>query len=106
MFCYNARAYTVNFWYKWLSIDHSRTLLDQTVAELKHQVALLKQRESKVTTENKELQHTILDLESRLNELKDATSKVNFDTVCNVRFTSRIKFFLIMNVNHIAKLKI
>ncbi|GFO21962.1 transporter [Plakobranchus ocellatus] len=57
-----------------------RTLLDQTVAELKHQVALLKQRESKVTTENKDLQHTILDLESRLNELKDTTAKVNFDT--------------------------
>ncbi|RUS85459.1 hypothetical protein EGW08_006792 [Elysia chlorotica] len=57
-----------------------RTLLDQTVAELKHQVSLLKQRESKVTTENKELQHTILDLESRLNELKDTASKVKFDT--------------------------
>ncbi|XP_041378597.1 myosin-2 heavy chain-like isoform X2 [Gigantopelta aegis] len=48
-----------------------RTLLDQTVAELKHQVSLLKHRESKLADENQSLQHTILDLESRLNDLED-----------------------------------
>ncbi|KAL8587363.1 hypothetical protein ACOMHN_045610 [Nucella lapillus] len=48
-----------------------RTLLDQTVAELKHQVSLLKQRESKVTTDNRDLQRTILDMESRLNAIQD-----------------------------------
>ncbi|XP_035826356.1 trichohyalin [Aplysia californica] len=56
-----------------------RTLLDQTVAELKHQVALLKQREAKVSSENKELQHTILDLEGRLNQLQDTSSAVSYD---------------------------
>ncbi|CAG5126596.1 unnamed protein product, partial [Candidula unifasciata] len=48
-----------------------RSILDQTTAELKHQVALLKQSESSLRTENKELQHTILDLESHLNILQD-----------------------------------
>ncbi|XP_025082081.1 trichohyalin-like isoform X2 [Pomacea canaliculata] len=48
-----------------------RTLLEQTVAELKHQVSLLKQRENKAASENKELQHTIIDLQSRLSCLQD-----------------------------------
>ncbi|BFZ23926.1 hypothetical protein BsWGS_26965 [Bradybaena similaris] len=52
-----------------------RSILDQTVAELKHQVALLKQSESAVRTENKELQHTILDLESHLNVLQDKSDR-------------------------------
>ncbi|XP_050412263.2 myosin-11 [Patella vulgata] len=48
-----------------------RTLSDQNVAELRHQVTLLKQRESKLSAENRELQHTILDLESRITYLQD-----------------------------------
>jgi regulator of replication initiation timing len=48
-----------------------RTLLDQTVAELKHQVSLLRTRESKVMEQNRELQHTMLDLESKLEEMHD-----------------------------------
>ena len=61
-----------------------RTLLDQTVAELKHQVALLKQREAKVSSENKELQHTILDLEARLNTLQDKAHSINQNTVNSI----------------------
>ncbi|CAL1535536.1 unnamed protein product [Lymnaea stagnalis] len=52
-----------------------RTLLDQTVADLKHEVAILKQREAKVHSENKELQHTIIELESRLNHLREFPQK-------------------------------
>ncbi|XP_046579547.1 myosin-11-like isoform X4 [Haliotis rubra] len=48
-----------------------RTLLDQTVAELKHQVAILKQREAKLVEENRSLQHNMLDLEAQLDELQD-----------------------------------
>ena len=48
-----------------------RTLLDQTVAELKHQVSLLRTRESKVMEQNRELQHTMLDLESKLEDMHD-----------------------------------
>ncbi|XP_059167417.1 myosin-6-like [Physella acuta] len=44
-----------------------RTLLDQTVSELKHQVVLLKQREAK-------LQHTVLDLESQLSRVQNVSS--------------------------------
>ncbi|XP_046334472.2 trichohyalin-like isoform X2 [Haliotis rufescens] len=48
-----------------------RTLLDQTVAELKHQVAILKQRETKLVEENRSLQHSMIDLESQVEELQD-----------------------------------
>ncbi|ESO99460.1 hypothetical protein LOTGIDRAFT_231081 [Lottia gigantea] len=48
-----------------------RTLLDQTVIELKHQVSVLKQHENKVSSENRKLQHSILDLESQLQRLQD-----------------------------------
>ncbi|XP_076451851.1 uncharacterized protein LOC143287616 isoform X2 [Babylonia areolata] len=50
-----------------------RTLLDQTVAELKHQVSLLKQREGKVLMDNKDLQVKVHDLEIRLDSLPDHT---------------------------------
>lgn len=59
-----AKAYT-------LLLFLCRTLLDQTVSELKHQVSLLKQRESKVSEQNRELQHTILDLESKMEDMAD-----------------------------------
>lgn len=60
-----------------------RTLLEQTVAELKHQVSLLKQRENKAASENKELQHTIIDLQSRLSCLQD-NSGTAFQTVMSI----------------------
>ncbi|XP_061189899.1 girdin-like isoform X2 [Saccostrea echinata] len=48
-----------------------RTLLDQTVAELKHQVSLLKSRESKVMDQNRELQHTMIDMETKLDDMHE-----------------------------------
>ncbi|XP_053379468.1 myosin-11-like isoform X3 [Mercenaria mercenaria] len=48
-----------------------RNLLDQTVRELQQQVSMMRQRESKVLEQNRELQHTILDLESKLEEVQD-----------------------------------
>lgn len=50
-----------------------RTLLDQTVTELKHQVSLLRQREGRVLEQNRDLQHTMLDLESKLETISDRT---------------------------------
>lgn len=48
-----------------------RTLLDQTVSELKHQVSLLKSRESKVIDQNRELQHTMIDMETKLEDMQE-----------------------------------
>uniref|UniRef100_K1Q5J8 Uncharacterized protein n=1 Tax=Magallana gigas TaxID=29159 RepID=K1Q5J8_MAGGI len=48
-----------------------RTLLDQTVSELKHQVSLLKSRESKVIDQNRELQHTMIDMETKLDDMQE-----------------------------------
>ncbi|XP_056008830.1 myosin-2 heavy chain-like isoform X24 [Ostrea edulis] len=48
-----------------------RTLLDQTMAELKHQVSLLKSRESKVMDQNRELQHTMIDMETKLDDMHE-----------------------------------
>lgn len=48
-----------------------RSLLEETVAEMKHQVALLRQREEKLSEQNRELQHTMLDLESKLEDMHD-----------------------------------
>lgn len=45
--------------------------MDQTVTELKHQVSLLRTRETKVMEQNRELQHTMLDLEAKLEEMHD-----------------------------------
>ena len=76
----------VKSFYPFFSVDN-RTLLDQTVAELKHQVSLLKQRENKVSTENKELQHTILDLETRLSDIQDRN-----DNFSSYSVVSKLKF--------------
>ncbi|XP_055865056.1 putative leucine-rich repeat-containing protein DDB_G0290503 isoform X3 [Biomphalaria glabrata] len=51
-----------------------RTFLDQTVAELKHQVAFLKEREVKLNLENRELHQTILDLETHFNQIQNKFS--------------------------------
>ena len=48
-----------------------RNLLDQTVRELQQQVTMMRQRENKVLEQNRELQHNILDLESKLEEVQD-----------------------------------
>jgi len=48
-----------------------RNLLDQTVRELQQQVTMMRQRENKVMEQNRELQHNILDLESKLEEVQD-----------------------------------
>ncbi|XP_052821031.1 myosin heavy chain, non-muscle-like isoform X6 [Mya arenaria] len=48
-----------------------RNLLDQTVTELQQQVSMMRQRESKVLEQNRELQHTILDMENKLDEVQD-----------------------------------
>lgn len=57
-----------------------RSLLDQTVKELQQQVSMMRQRESKVLEQNRELQHTILDLESKLEEVQDR-SQTAFEMV-------------------------
>lgn len=63
------------------------------MAELKHQVSLLKQRENKVSTENKELQHTILDLENRLSDIQDRND--NFSSYAMVsELHKRLAFHL------------
>lgn len=52
-------------------VFYCRTLLDQTVSELKHQVSLLKSRESKVIDQNRELQHTMIDMETKLDDMQE-----------------------------------
>lgn len=56
---------------KILYVFDCRTLLDQTVSELKHQVSLLKSRESKVIDQNRELQHTMIDMETKLDDMQE-----------------------------------
>jgi hypothetical protein len=41
------------------------------MAELKHQVSLLKSRESKVMDQNRELQHTMIDMETKLDDMHE-----------------------------------
>ena len=65
---------------KYLLLLFDRSLLDQTVKELQQQVSMMRQRESKVLEQNRELQHTILDLESKLEEVQDR-SQTAFEMV-------------------------
>ncbi|XP_076472299.1 uncharacterized protein LOC143301792 [Babylonia areolata] len=58
-----------------------RTLLEQTVGELKHQVSLLRQREEEVTGDNKELQFNLHDLQSRLRQVKVSQDHRHNDSI-------------------------
>ena len=60
--------------------EYFRSLLDQTVKELQQQVSMMRQREAKVLEQNRELQHTILDLEQKLEEVQDR-SQTAFEMV-------------------------
>ena len=70
--------YKNSFTYQFFAIF--RSLLDQTVKELQQQVSMMRQREAKVLEQNRELQHTILDLEQKLEEVQDR-SQTAFEMV-------------------------
>lgn len=52
------------------------------MAELKHQVSLLKSRESKVMDQNRELQHTMIDMETKLDDMHER-NQTALEMVCH-----------------------